>query len=152
MLPPDEREAVQKKTFTKWVNSILSRVGCRISDLYLDLRDGRMLIKLLEVLSGERLVRCSLVKPYITFFYSFLPCGHSCLYNFPFPSFAFLSVFSQNPLRVECVSTVWRMWTRPCSSSRSKGSTWKTWAPMTLWMATIASSSASSGPLSFASR
>lgn len=55
-LLPDEREAVQKKTFTKWVNSILSRVGCRISDLYLDLRDGRMLIKLLEVLSGERLV------------------------------------------------------------------------------------------------
>uniref|UniRef100_A0A7N8YB06 Spectrin beta chain n=1 Tax=Mastacembelus armatus TaxID=205130 RepID=A0A7N8YB06_9TELE len=51
----DEREAVQKKTFTKWVNSILSRVGCRISDLYLDLRDGRMLIKLLEVLSGEKL-------------------------------------------------------------------------------------------------
>ncbi|KAJ3613539.1 hypothetical protein NHX12_019786, partial [Muraenolepis orangiensis] len=44
----DEREAVQKKTFTKWVNSILARVGCRISDLYLDLRDGRMLIKLLE--------------------------------------------------------------------------------------------------------
>ncbi|XP_026860660.2 spectrin beta chain, erythrocytic isoform X2 [Electrophorus electricus] len=51
----DEREAVQKKTFTKWVNSILARVNCRISDLYLDLRDGRMLIKLLEVLSGERL-------------------------------------------------------------------------------------------------
>uniref|UniRef100_A0A3Q2YEY1 Spectrin beta chain n=1 Tax=Hippocampus comes TaxID=109280 RepID=A0A3Q2YEY1_HIPCM len=51
----DEREAVQKKTFTKWVNSILSRVSCRISDLYLDLRDGRMLIRLLEVLSGERL-------------------------------------------------------------------------------------------------
>uniref|UniRef100_A0A8C9WPU3 Spectrin beta chain n=1 Tax=Scleropages formosus TaxID=113540 RepID=A0A8C9WPU3_SCLFO len=53
----DEREAVQKKTFTKWVNSILSRVNCRISDLYLDLRDGRMLIKLLEVLSGEHLPR-----------------------------------------------------------------------------------------------
>ncbi|XP_061698735.1 spectrin beta chain, erythrocytic [Syngnathoides biaculeatus] len=51
----DEREAVQKKTFTKWVNSILSRVSCRICDLYLDLRDGRMLIKLLEILSGERL-------------------------------------------------------------------------------------------------
>uniref|UniRef100_A0A3B3DAY0 Calponin-homology (CH) domain-containing protein n=1 Tax=Oryzias melastigma TaxID=30732 RepID=A0A3B3DAY0_ORYME len=51
----DEREAVQKKTFTKWVNSHLSRVSCRITDLYLDLRDGRMLIKLLEVLSGERL-------------------------------------------------------------------------------------------------
>ncbi|CDQ99728.1 unnamed protein product, partial [Oncorhynchus mykiss] len=54
-LPPDEREAVQKKTFTKWVNSILSRVNCRIVDLYLDLRDGRMLIKLLEVLSEEKL-------------------------------------------------------------------------------------------------
>uniref|UniRef100_A0A667YN37 Spectrin beta chain n=1 Tax=Myripristis murdjan TaxID=586833 RepID=A0A667YN37_9TELE len=49
------REAVQKKTFTKWVNSHLSRVSCRITDLYMDLRDGRMLIKLLEVLSGERL-------------------------------------------------------------------------------------------------
>ncbi|XP_053086825.1 spectrin beta chain, non-erythrocytic 1 isoform X2 [Pangasianodon hypophthalmus] len=51
----DEREAVQKKTFTKWVNSHLARVSCRITDLYMDLRDGRMLIKLLEVLSGERL-------------------------------------------------------------------------------------------------
>ncbi|KAF3707914.1 Spectrin beta chain, non-erythrocytic 1 [Channa argus] len=51
----DEREAVQKKTFTKWVNSHLSRVSGRITDLYMDLRDGRMLIKLLEVLSGERL-------------------------------------------------------------------------------------------------
>ncbi|XP_074399548.1 spectrin beta chain, erythrocytic [Zonotrichia albicollis] len=51
----DEREAVQKKTFTKWVNSHLARVTCRISDLYMDLRDGRVLIKLLEVLSGELL-------------------------------------------------------------------------------------------------
>ncbi|XP_043916434.1 spectrin beta chain, non-erythrocytic 1-like isoform X2 [Protopterus annectens] len=51
----DEREAVQKKTFTKWVNSHLARVTCRISDLYTDLRDGRMLIRLLEVLSGEQL-------------------------------------------------------------------------------------------------
>ena len=47
---------MQKKTFTKWVNSHLSRVSCRITDLYMDLRDGRMLIKLLEVLSGEKLV------------------------------------------------------------------------------------------------
>ncbi|KAI4898953.1 hypothetical protein NFI96_004816 [Prochilodus magdalenae] len=50
-----EREAVQKKTFTKWVNSHLGRVTCRIGDLYTDLRDGRMLIRLLEVLSGEQL-------------------------------------------------------------------------------------------------
>ncbi|XP_057589700.1 spectrin beta chain, erythrocytic [Hippopotamus amphibius kiboko] len=53
----DEREVVQKKTFTKWVNSHLARVSCRITDLYKDLRDGRMLIKLLEVLSGEMLPR-----------------------------------------------------------------------------------------------
>lgn len=53
----DEREVVQKKTFTKWVNSHLARVPCRITDLYRDLRDGRMLIRLLEVLSGETLPR-----------------------------------------------------------------------------------------------
>ncbi|NP_001171782.1 beta spectrin-like [Saccoglossus kowalevskii] len=53
----DERETVQKKTFCKWVNSHLQRVSCRIADLYTDLRDGKMLIKLLEVLSGERLPR-----------------------------------------------------------------------------------------------
>ncbi|KAJ0063351.1 hypothetical protein NL108_000299, partial [Boleophthalmus pectinirostris] len=52
-----ERDAVQKKTFTKWVNSHLSRVSCRISDLYTDLRDGYMLTRLLEVLSGELLPR-----------------------------------------------------------------------------------------------
>lgn len=50
-----ERETVQKKTFTKWVNSHLVRVNARISDLYVDMRDGKHLIKLLEVLSGERL-------------------------------------------------------------------------------------------------
>ncbi|EDW36624.1 GL15987 [Drosophila persimilis] len=51
----EERESVQKKTFTKWVNSHLCRVNCRIADLYVDMRDGKHLIKLLEVLSGERL-------------------------------------------------------------------------------------------------
>ena len=55
----DERGHVQKKTFTKWVNSHLSRVGCRITDLYTDLGDGRMLIRLLEVLSGERLPKAT---------------------------------------------------------------------------------------------
>ncbi|XP_059497011.1 spectrin beta chain, non-erythrocytic 4-like [Stegostoma tigrinum] len=51
----DERDAVQKKTFTKWMNSHLARVMCRVTDLYLDLRDGCVLTKLLEVLSGEQL-------------------------------------------------------------------------------------------------
>ncbi|CAH0560832.1 unnamed protein product [Brassicogethes aeneus] len=53
----DERESVQKKTFQKWVNSHLVRVNSRITDLYVDMRDGKNLIKLLEVLSGERLPR-----------------------------------------------------------------------------------------------
>ncbi|KAG5309825.1 SPTCB protein, partial [Acromyrmex insinuator] len=52
-----ERELVQKKTFQKWVNSHLVRCSCRIGDLYVDLRDGKMLIRLLEILSGERLPR-----------------------------------------------------------------------------------------------
>lgn len=51
----DERESVQKKTFCKWINSHLVRANCKISDLYSDLRDGKKLIKLLEILSGERL-------------------------------------------------------------------------------------------------
>jgi spectrin beta len=57
----DEREMVQKKTFTKWINSHLIRAGCanygRVNDLYIDLRDGRLLIRLLEILSSERLPR-----------------------------------------------------------------------------------------------
>nr|XP_031363424.1 spectrin beta chain, non-erythrocytic 1 [Lonchura striata domestica] len=52
----DEREAVQKKTFTKWVNSHLAQ-GSHLGDLYSDLRDGRLLLRLLEGLSGETLVR-----------------------------------------------------------------------------------------------
>ena len=55
MLCADERERVQKKTFTNWVNSHLV-FGGKIRDLYFDLRDGKMLIRLLEVLSGKRLV------------------------------------------------------------------------------------------------
>uniref|UniRef100_A0A8C3V1Q1 Spectrin beta, non-erythrocytic 2 n=1 Tax=Catharus ustulatus TaxID=91951 RepID=A0A8C3V1Q1_CATUS len=50
------REAVQKKTFTKWVNSHLAR-GAHLGDLYSDLRDGRLLLSLLEGLSGETLPR-----------------------------------------------------------------------------------------------
>lgn len=53
---PDERDAIQKKTFTKWVNKHLSKAGKRIHDLFEDLRDGRNLLTLLEVLSGENLV------------------------------------------------------------------------------------------------
>ncbi|XP_028277958.1 microtubule-actin cross-linking factor 1 isoform X5 [Parambassis ranga] len=51
----DERDRVQKKTFTKWVNKHLIKVRKHITDLYEDLRDGHNLISLLEVLSGVTL-------------------------------------------------------------------------------------------------
>ncbi|XP_021451800.2 plectin isoform X19 [Oncorhynchus mykiss] len=58
----DERDRVQKKTFTKWVNKHLIKHGAaesqsQVTDLYEDLRDGHNLISLLEVLSGETLAR-----------------------------------------------------------------------------------------------
>ncbi|XP_071356214.1 plectin a isoform X8 [Trachinotus anak] len=53
----DERDRVQKKTFTKWVNKHLMKAQRHITDLYEDLRDGHNLISLLEVLSGETLPR-----------------------------------------------------------------------------------------------
>ncbi|KAM9838534.1 plectin a [Aulostomus maculatus] len=53
----DERDRVQKKTFTKWVNKHLMMAQRHITDLYEDLRDGHNLISLLEVLSGETLPR-----------------------------------------------------------------------------------------------
>ncbi|XP_067305397.1 plectin isoform X3 [Pseudorasbora parva] len=58
----DERDRVQKKTFTKWVNKHLikhwrAETQRHVNDLYEDLRDGHNLISLLEVLSGETLTR-----------------------------------------------------------------------------------------------
>ncbi|XP_039973200.1 plectin isoform X6 [Xiphias gladius] len=53
----DERDRVQKKTFTKWVNKHLIKAQRHVTDLYEDLRDGHNLISLLEVLSGESLPR-----------------------------------------------------------------------------------------------
>ncbi|XP_073937966.1 dystonin isoform X33 [Castor canadensis] len=53
----DERDKVQKKTFTKWINQHLMKVRKHVSDLYEDLRDGHNLISLLEVLSGDTLPR-----------------------------------------------------------------------------------------------
>ncbi|XP_028918133.1 dystonin [Ornithorhynchus anatinus] len=53
----DERDKVQKKTFTKWINQHLMKVRKRVNDLYEDLRDGHNLISLLEVLSGDTLPR-----------------------------------------------------------------------------------------------
>lgn len=50
----DEREDVQKKTFTKWINSqLLKNHHEPISDLFVDLRDGNRLLSLLEVLTSK---------------------------------------------------------------------------------------------------
>eukprot|EP00117_Sycon_ciliatum_P038530 scpid1069/ scgid3428/ Dystonin; 230 kDa bullous pemphigoid antigen; 230/240 kDa bullous pemphigoid antigen; Bullous pemphigoid antigen 1; Dystonia musculorum protein; Hemidesmosomal plaque protein len=51
------RDAVQKKTFTKWINSHLAKTGVVVEDLYFDLRDGRNLIQLLEMLTDTKLPR-----------------------------------------------------------------------------------------------
>jgi len=54
----DEREDVQKKTFTRWLNARLSVIGTQpiIVDLFEDLRDGKHLLALLEHLTGIPLV------------------------------------------------------------------------------------------------
>ena len=53
----DEGEEVQKKTFTKWINARLSAHSQPIIvDLFDDLRDGKHLLALLEILTGIPLV------------------------------------------------------------------------------------------------
>ncbi|XP_075931082.1 dystrophin-like isoform X2 [Petromyzon marinus] len=51
-----ERVGVQRKTFTKWINSQLAKAGRDpIEDLFLDLQDGRKLLELLGGLVGFQL-------------------------------------------------------------------------------------------------
>uniref|UniRef100_A0A8C9F0Q7 Calponin-homology (CH) domain-containing protein n=1 Tax=Pavo cristatus TaxID=9049 RepID=A0A8C9F0Q7_PAVCR len=58
-LNKNEQELVQKRTFTKWINTHLAKRNppMMVSDLFEDIKDGVMLIALLEVLSGQKLVR-----------------------------------------------------------------------------------------------
>ncbi|XP_066527919.1 utrophin-like isoform X3 [Hoplias malabaricus] len=54
----DEHDAVQKKTFTKWINAQFSKAGkAAIKDMFSDLRDGRKLLDLLEGLTGTKLTK-----------------------------------------------------------------------------------------------
>ena len=46
---------VQKKTFTRWANSYLSKRKAEVQDLAVDFQDGTRLAALLEVISNERL-------------------------------------------------------------------------------------------------
>ena len=48
-------ERQQKKTFTAWCNSHLRKVGVQIKEINVDFRDGLTLLKLLELISGEKL-------------------------------------------------------------------------------------------------
>ncbi|PIK50379.1 putative plectin-like [Apostichopus japonicus] len=58
LLNADKRDEIQKKTFTKWVNKHLQTSRQPpVVDLFTDLRDGKVLLSLLEALSGERLRR-----------------------------------------------------------------------------------------------
>ncbi|XP_021263836.1 dystrophin isoform X10 [Numida meleagris] len=53
-----EREDVQKKTFTKWINAQFAKCGRRcIEDLFSDFRDGRKLLELLECLTGQKIAK-----------------------------------------------------------------------------------------------
>ncbi|KAI1720497.1 spectrin repeat domain-containing protein [Ditylenchus destructor] len=51
----DERIHIQKKTFTKWCNSYLNKARLEINDLFTDFGDGILLMKFLEIISGEKL-------------------------------------------------------------------------------------------------
>uniref|UniRef100_A0A1I7XGQ6 Calponin-homology (CH) domain-containing protein n=1 Tax=Heterorhabditis bacteriophora TaxID=37862 RepID=A0A1I7XGQ6_HETBA len=69
----DERDNIQKKTFTKWVNKHLTKyyirvlnnylTGGKVDDLFKDLQDGFKLIALLEALTGERLIKLVNIRP-----------------------------------------------------------------------------------------
>jgi len=55
----EEQVLVQKRTFGRWVNHFLQKhkPPMHVDDLIEGLQDGTKLLALLEVLSGERLVR-----------------------------------------------------------------------------------------------
>lgn len=53
-----ERENVQKRTFTRWINLHLEKCNppLEVNDLFIDIQDGKILMALLEVLSGKNLL------------------------------------------------------------------------------------------------
>ncbi|XP_007447400.1 PREDICTED: calmin [Lipotes vexillifer] len=53
-----ERENVQKRTFTRWINLHLEKCNppLEVKDLFVDIQDGKILMALLEVLSGRNLL------------------------------------------------------------------------------------------------
>ncbi|KAF5403128.1 hypothetical protein PHET_03405 [Paragonimus heterotremus] len=55
--PIDEQQRVQKKTFTNWINAHFKKLSepIIIRDLFVDIADGTSLIRLIELLSGDKL-------------------------------------------------------------------------------------------------
>ncbi|KAM4690569.1 calmin [Rhinophrynus dorsalis] len=53
-----ERENVQKRTFTRWINLHLEKCSepLEVNDLFIDIQDGKVLLALLEVLTGQALL------------------------------------------------------------------------------------------------
>ncbi|XP_062267795.1 uncharacterized protein clmnb [Platichthys flesus] len=56
--PQDERKAAQKRTFTRWMNGFLHICDppLEVHDLFTDIQDGRILMALLEELTGCKLL------------------------------------------------------------------------------------------------
>jgi len=51
----EEQQAIQRKTFMRWCNTYLVKKVVPMKDLIEDLKDGTMLINLLEIISGKSL-------------------------------------------------------------------------------------------------
>ncbi|XP_055088094.1 nesprin-2 isoform X2 [Periophthalmus magnuspinnatus] len=59
MLLHVEHEQIQKRTFAKWINAQLAKRSppSRVSDLFDDLKDGSILLDLLEMITGQPMTR-----------------------------------------------------------------------------------------------
>lgn len=101
----DERQDVQKKTFTKWINVQLSKVACSpIDDLFQELRDGHKLLSLLEVLTSKKYVSNPVAR-YVNAIQSAVNLANKNNKKkiVFFSKFCFLCNYFRNVKRVECV-------------------------------------------------